>query len=70
MKGGKILVEVGVEEMGYISLALDRGLRDASLNSPTPAFQEVQRKWDRLYRAVHTLPPDVKGVSLYEGGKA
>lgn len=64
MKGGKVLVEVSVEELAYISIALDRSLHDVNVNGPTPAFQAVQRKWDKLYRAVHALPFDVREVTL------
>lgn len=58
----KITVQITVEDMGRISLALDNG---PALYANSPEWAKLQKKWDRMYRGLHqALETGVVGLEV------
>lgn len=62
-----ITIELSVEDMGTISIALDQYVARAD-NLPAPYQRDIQLRWDRIYKAAHTLFQD-RVVSLTRGNQ-
>lgn len=58
----KITVEISIEDMGRISIALDS---NKTMYAGSPEWSILQRKWDRMYRGVHAaLETGVKAINV------
>ena len=66
MRPEKITVEIGLEELGRISIALDRivGERgNVDVGCAPGEWARLKQKWDDLYRSTHKiLGLGVKGI--------
>lgn len=53
---GKITVEIDHEEMGFLSIALDRWNAEPGIRTHDEArLKAIRDKWDSLYRSYHNL---------------
>lgn len=50
-----VLIEIDLEEMAHISIALDRIVHLEKNGVEYSSFSKLQKKWDSLYKEIYSL---------------
>lgn len=63
-------VEIGMVELGFITLALDQfmGAETRRGESADPTLLAAQKRWDKMYRDFHSLRQQSERIALPSNG--